>query len=221
MDGPSETPPDRRHPPSARPVWIGLAALFVAVELALAGADAGLWGTRLWRPLAYQHGGFWAGLLHGWQPNYAAQPAAMFASYSFLHAGWQHLLGNLAALAWLGLYLERPCGAARFAVLFALSALGGALCFGLLSQSPRPMVGASGAIMGLVAVWIAADAREMAREGAPRRRVLAMVALRGLVVAALNLLALRLEANGLAWQTHLGGFLAAALAMAAVPALRP
>lgn len=212
---------DRCPPCPARLVWIGLAGVFLAIEAVLVGADLGLWGTRVWRSQAYQLGGFWAGLLHGWEPIYAAQPGIMFASYTFLHSGWQHLLGNLAALTWLGLYLEKSCGGARFSVLFAISALGGALCFGLLTQSPRPMVGASGAITGLIAVWIAHDAREMSEEGAARREILGVGAIRIVVLSALNLLAARLESSGLAWEAHLGGFLAAALAMAVVPALRP
>lgn len=206
---------------AARRFWLGLALVFATVEITLMLADARLIGSPLWRSLAYQYGGFWAGLLHGWTPNYALQPLTMFLSYSCLHAGWQHLLGNLMALAWLGLQLERVMGAGRLAALFAISVLGGGLGFGLLASSPRPMVGASGAIMGLIAVWIAAEARAIAREGAGPWAVTAHVALRVVLVAALNALAWGVEAGGLAWETHLGGFLAAGLAMALVPALRP
>jgi membrane associated rhomboid family serine protease len=210
-----------RAAPGARRLWVGLALVFAAVEITLMLADARWLGSPLWRPLAYQYGGFWAGLLHGWTPNYAAQPAAMFVTYCALHAGWQHLLGNLLALGWLGLQLERVMGAGRLAALFALSVLGGGLGFGLLASSPRPMVGASGAIMGLVAVWIAAEIRALARHGSGRRALWAHAVLRVALVALLNVLAWGLEAGGLAWETHLGGFLAAGLAMALVPALRP
>ncbi len=205
----------------ARRVWIGLAAVFALIEAALAGADAGLWGSPLWRPLAYQYGGFWAGLLHGWQPNYAGQPLAMFATYPFLHAGWQHLAGNLLAFGWLSEQIGRSFGAARLAALLAISALGGGLGFGLLTASPRPMVGASGALMGLIAAWIAAEAHQMSRQGLPRARILRMAGERGAAVLALNVLATWVEAGGLAWETHLGGFVAAALALALIPAIRP
>ncbi|MBU2960054.1 rhomboid family intramembrane serine protease [Citreicella sp. C3M06] len=198
---------------AARGVWIGLAAVFVLVEATLSGADAGLWGSPLWRPLAYQYGGFWAGLLHGWQANYPMQPLAMFVTYPCLHAGWQHLLGNLLVFGWLGEQLGRSFGAARLAALLAISALGGGLAFGLLATSPRPMVGASGAILGMVAAWIAAEAHQMARDGQPRARILRMCASRSAAVLALNLVATWFEAGGLAWETHLGGFVAAALAL--------
>lgn len=206
---------------SVRTVWLGLALTCAAVEAVLAGADAGLWGTVLWRPLAYQHGGFWAGLLHGWTPNYAAQPWAMFITCGFLHAGWQHLAGNLLALGWLGLRLETALSARAFAALYGLSLLGGGAATAALATSPRPVVGASGAIMGLIAVWIAAEAQEMAAEGESRARIRAMILFRVTAVAALNWLAWKVELGGLAWQAHLGGFVLAGLAMAALPGLRP
>lgn len=205
----------------ARWVWAGYALACAAVEFVLAGADAGLWGTPLLRPLSYQYGGFWAGLLHGWEANYSAQPAMMFATYPFLHAGWQHLLGNVVTLGWLGEQIGRSYGAARLAALIGISAMGGGLGFALLTHSPRPMIGASGVIMGLFAAWIAADARAMTDRGAPFVAIMRMAAERCAVIMLLNLVAIWLEAGGLAWETHLGGFLAAALALALVPGLRP
>ncbi|WP_417725814.1 rhomboid family intramembrane serine protease [Salipiger sp.] len=194
---------------------------FTMIEAVLNLSDAKYLGTPNWRPVAYHYGGFWAGLLHGWEPLYPAQRFSMFVSYAFLHAGWYHLLGNVLCLTWLGLQLERVYCAARFALLFAISALGGGIGFGLLATSSRPMVGASGAIMGLIAIWIGLEARMMSDEGASRGRTLAMVATRVILLAALNLAAWFTETGGLAWETHLGGFLAAGLAMLLIPALRP
>lgn len=206
---------------AVRRVWLGLGLLFLLVEAVLIAADLRLLGSPVWRPLAYQYGGFWAGLLYGWTPNYAAQPFVMFGSYMLLHAGWQHLVGNLLALAWLSDQLEQRLRWRAFLTLFVFSGLGGAVGFALLSDSPRPMVGASGAIMGLVAVWILADAQAMLNGGIARSRVHWMVIGRIALVVALNVLAWVLEAGALAWETHLGGFLAAALALALVPGLRP
>lgn len=211
------TPASKNGIPPERVVWVALGLVFLIVELALIAADLRLIGSPLWRSLAYQYGGFWAGLLHGWQANYAAQPYAMFFSYMALHAGWQHLVGNLLALAWLGMQLEGRIGGRRLAMLFVISGLGGAVGFGMLSVSPRPMVGASGAIMGLIAVWIAADARERLAAGASRRAVWGMVLGRTALITALNVLAWVLQAGGLAWETHLGGFVTAAVVVALMP----
>lgn len=184
-------------------VWC-LAAACALPELLLQGADWGLWGSARWRPLAYAQGAFWAGLLHGWWPNYAAQPALMFLTYAWLHAGAAHLAGNLGALLWLGPDLARRLGTGRFLALWAAGSLGGAAAFGLLATSPAPMVGASGALFGLAAAAAVQAARGW-RHG--------LLLLAGL--AALNLAAWVLAGGHLAWQTHLGGMAAGAAVMAA------
>jgi rhomboid protease GluP len=223
-DDPADLPPDAPPAPPGRglrrgplwPLWL-LAVLLVLPEAVLLGADAGLWGSRIWRPLAWQYGGFWAGLWRGWQPNYAAQPWAMTFSYSFLHAGPGHLLGNLAGLWVLGGALRTDgTGTARLLALWAAGVLGGALAFGGLATSPAPMIGASGAVFGLVGAWWLNDT---ARPGPlPRRALRASGLVLGLV--ALNGVMFLASTSGIAWETHLGGFLAgAALAAALPPAL--
>ncbi|MGM0661858.1 MAG: rhomboid family intramembrane serine protease, partial [Pseudomonadota bacterium] len=83
-------------------VLLGIVGVCILVEAILQGADFGLWGSSRWRGLAYQNGGFWRGLLGSWRPNYAGQPALMFASYGFLHGGFFHLAVNMITLASLG-----------------------------------------------------------------------------------------------------------------------
>lgn len=212
-------PQDILPPPSAsktrapaRAIWLTLALVLSVIEGMFWAAGAGLIGSPLWRPLAWQFGGFWAGLLYGWEPNYPAQPWVMFFSYGFLHAGWQHFLGNLVTLAWLGRLLEREISARRLAWIWLASMMGGALVFGLITTSPRPMVGASGAVMGLFAAWIVSDARSMASDTQPRRAIATMVLMRTGLVIALNLAIYLLQAGGLAWETHLGGFICGGLA---------
>lgn len=206
-DTPSSVP--RR---SATPVWVALILVTGAIEVSLVLADLGVWGSPRWRSLAYQYGAFWAGLLHGWAPNFSGQPFTMFASYSFLHADWQHYLGNAVTLLLLGVSLGERCGPWRFAQLYTFSALGGAIGFGILSTSPSPMVGASGALMGLLGVWIVWDAHEMAASAWPRSRIVTAVLARCALLLLLNVIMFMLLQGHLAWQTHLGGFLAGALA---------
>lgn len=214
-------PPGKARPPAgAAPVWIGLIVLLCAIEGCLLLSDFQVFGSTRWRSVAYQYGAFWAGLLRGWEPNFIAQPFTMFASYSCLHADWQHLAGNMLTLWWLGQGLGDRCGPGRFAQLYALSALGGGIGFGLLSASPAPMVGASGAIMGLIGVWIVWDARDMARDGWRRRRVAIAVLARCGLLILLNAVMFVLLQGLLAWETHLGGFIAGVAAGLALPATR-
>ncbi len=184
------------------PLVVGLVLLYSLIEAVLEGADLGLWGSVLWRPLAYQYGGFWAGLLHGWKPNYSFQPEAMFVTYSFLHAGLTHLAGNMLVLVALANVIGDRLRPRAFLALWVVSTLAGAAAFGLLSPSARPMVGTSGALFGLAGLLVVWEA------GAARRNTLwqALGWTLGLVV--LNLASWWLDRGNLAWQTHLGGFLA-------------
>lgn len=205
--------------PGPAALWL-LAAALVLPEALLWGADLGLWGSGRWRSLAYAYGGFWTGLLHGWRPNFAAQPWTMFFTYSFLHGGPMHLIGNLAALAWLARLLQPRIGTGRLLLVYAVAALAGAAMFGLLSRQFAPMVGASGAIFGLAGAWVVSEAREDLARGRPGRQVLGRVLLIGVVLAVLNLVQWWAEDGRLAWQTHLGGFLAGAVLAATWPRKR-
>ena len=175
-----------------------------AVELVLQGADHGLWGAGRWRGLAYEYGGFWRGLLGSWQPNYAGQPAVMFTSYGLLHSGFLHLLVNMITLVSLGQIVIERVGQPRFAVIYAGALLGGAAGFALLSSAVQPMVGASGALFGLAGVVVGWEytIRRAAREGlGPVLRVIVLL-------IALNLVMYWAMDGSLAWETHMGGFIA-------------
>ena len=75
---------------------------------------------------------------------------ASLITYQFLHGGWVHLGVNMLSLAAFGAPVERLLGVRRF-VLFYLSAGIVAALVHLLffSDSPDPVIGASGAISGV------------------------------------------------------------------------
>ena len=190
-------------------VLIALLAAMTGIEAALSAADLGWIGSRRWRSLAYQYGAFWPGLLETWAPNYRGQAAAMFVTYAGLHAGLEHLAGNVIALWSLGSVVTERIGQRGFAAVFALTSLGGALCFAALSPGLTPMVGASGAVFGLAGLWLGWQWQERRPGWRDPARIAAIAA--GLV--ALNLVLHAWYDGGLAWQTHLGGF-AVGLALA-------
>lgn len=202
-------PPLLPKAPHYPAVLVGLMLALALPEIVLTGADLGLWGSAYWRPLAWQNGGFWAGLLGDWRPNYRAQPALMFLSHAFLHAGPGHLVGNLLALHLLGQGAVQRLGGGRFLALCAFAGLGGALAFGALSSAPAPMVGASGIVFGLAGAWTLWDRRERRTRGA-RDRSLGLVVL----AVAVNALGWWAMSGQLAWQTHLGGYVAGMLFVA-------
>jgi len=194
----------RRVPLGSHASLVAIVAMCVAVEATLLGSDHGLWGAAQWRGLAYQYGGFWRGLLGNWQPNYAAQPYLMFVTYGFLHGGILHLSVNMITLVSLGRLVIERTGPWRFLMIYAVSLLGGAAGFAALSPAVQPMVGASGALFGLLGALAGWEwsARRLAREG-----IWPVLRLIGLLVALNAVMYWAMDGN-LAWEAHLGGFVA-------------
>ena len=195
---------------SDRPLaGIGGGPLFLVVvcsviELALQLGDRGIFGLPRFRALVYEFGGFWPGLLGDWRPNYPLQPWTMFLTYGFLHAGLVHLVVNMITLVSLARPALHRIGTARFAILYGSGLLGGAAGFAILSDSYRPMVGASGALFGLAGALLAWEFSDRAalreRLWPVFRAVLFLIALNAVLYFAMEQL--------LAWQAHLGGFVA-------------
>jgi membrane associated rhomboid family serine protease len=190
-----------------------LVVLCTLPELVLTGADLGLWGSPVWRGLAYQWGAFWPGLLGNWRPNYTLQPWTMFLSYAFLHAGLWHLGLNMLTLVSLGRPLVARLGRGRFWLLWLAATLGGGLGYAALSHLPQPMIGASGALFGLAGALVWLQVADLARAGAPAALVARALLQPLLLLTLLNVLMYWAMGGRLAWQTHLGGFLAGALIM--------
>jgi len=141
-------------------------------------------------------------------------------THMFLHGGWLHLIGNMWFLWIFGNNVEDSMGHARFAVFYLLCGLAAA---GLqMTFSPRsaiPMVGASGAIGGVMGAYVVLY---------PRVRVHLLIFLGFYVTTVavpavfmlLYWLALQLfggfttigrEEGGVAFWAHVGGFAAGAL----------
>ena len=80
----------------------------------------------------------------------------MFSS-QFLHGGWGHLIGNMVILLLIGLTVEQLLGSFNYTLFYLLSGAVGAIAYGLVHfGSSMPVVGASGAISGLMGMYVAA-----------------------------------------------------------------
>lgn len=84
-------------------------------------------------------------------------PIALFrpwtvVTYMFLHADLGHLFFNMIGLFFFGPRLEERLEARSFLWLYFISGIGGAL-FQTIFASAAPMVGASGAIFGLLTAY--------------------------------------------------------------------
>jgi len=89
---------------------------------------------------------------HGLRPAYSR--AGTFLTYMFLHGNTGHLLGNMVFLWILGCMLEIGSGRILFTILYLASGLAAGLFFDTVyAASTTPLVGASGAISGLMGAY--------------------------------------------------------------------
>lgn len=89
-------------------------------------------------------------------PNLVLVPGwATWITYMFMHASWMHLIGNMLFLWVFADNVEDAMGHARFLVFYLVCGfLGGAVHLALNTGSQAPLVGASGAISGVLAAYL-------------------------------------------------------------------
>jgi membrane associated rhomboid family serine protease len=176
--------------------------LFVlaGIEMVLLAGD--ILGEGMLRRAVYELGAFWPGFLRDWEPLYPGQPLAMFVTYGFLHGGPLHLVFNVLALWTLGLSTLCAAGTRGFVLIYVVSLLCGAAGYASLITESRPMVGASGAIFGLLGALLAWNVRE----GQTMRRRLVLLLRVGVFLVVLQLVTWWSLSGAIAWQAHLGGF---------------
>jgi membrane associated rhomboid family serine protease len=86
---------------------------------------------------------------------HAVPPWVTLFTSMFLHGGWLHLLGNMLFLWIFGKGVEDALGPLRFLVFYLLCGIVAALTQGLIDPSSEaPMVGASGAIAGILGAYL-------------------------------------------------------------------
>ncbi|QDY69770.1 rhomboid family intramembrane serine protease [Qingshengfaniella alkalisoli] len=182
-------------------LWLLVANLAVEFILQLSQWQVGF---PTLRNRVYEYGAFWSILLHGSHPVFPLQPVTMFFTYAFLHGGLLHLGVNMIALLSFGRAIVRKAGTLRFLVAYFLTSVAGAACYGLLVKNPAPMVGASGALFGLAGLWICWNWLNLRSRGQSTRAIRRVL----IYLVAYNVVFYFLLRGHLAWETHLGGFVA-------------
>jgi membrane associated rhomboid family serine protease len=82
-------------------------------------------------------------------------PALSVLTYMFLHGGWLHLVFNMLFLFTFGDNIEDALGHGRYLVFYLVCGMGAGLVHAFASpESNVPLVGASGAIAGVVAAYL-------------------------------------------------------------------
>ena len=169
---------------------------------------------------------------HMADPGTVWERAVPFLSYMGLHNDWTHLVINCLWLLAFGPIVARRFGAPLFLLIFLVCGVAGALTYLAFNwASPVPVVGASGAISGLMAAGL----RMLPGQtpwAVPGETPLAPIFSRPILVfsavwAAINLLAgltglgMPGQSGMIAWQAHLGGFVAGLLLAGPFDRLRP
>lgn len=155
----------------------------------------------------------------GFNPASPSFPRALASL--FLHQNVWHLLGNLVFLASVGPLLEFSSSRWKMPLVFLLAGLGGVAAFWLMKRSDSTLIGASGAVAGLIGY---ASVRHMGLKvpllpgkGVPAWGIAAVwVALQGLGAVW----RLGEEGGGISFWSHLGGFLVGLLLAAVLGAGR-
>lgn len=88
-----------------------------------------------------------------WDPDTGNFRLYELITHMFAHAGFFHILFNMYALWLFGTMLERAWGAKTFLIFYIICGLGAALAQMYIMPSPFPAIGASGAVMGLMAAF--------------------------------------------------------------------
>lgn len=144
-------------------------------------------------------------------------PIATIISSMFLHGGFMHILGNMLYLWVFGNNIEDIMGHRRFIAFYLVCGILATLCHALIGPSSEtPMVGASGAISGVLGAYLLVY---------PKAQVLVFiplgVLLHGIYIPAGFVLGLWFlfqllqggmslgnEGGGVAFFAHIGGFVA-------------
>ncbi len=227
--------PARRQPMfNLPPVVIGLLGTLLAIHALRAWlldprSDAWTIATFAFIPLRVSAASAYSAVF----PGSEGARIWSFLTYALLHATWGHILINALWLAAFGSPLAWRLGAIRFLLFSAVGAVAGAvLHLVVYPQSPTPMVGASAAISAHMAgasrfvfahggpLWRGQEGSGVYRQPAPPLlavlsdgRVLTFLG----VWFAVNLVfglggaSPGLASGAIAWDAHIGGFLAGLL----------
>lgn len=87
-----------------------------------------------------------------WSPRTGNFKPYELITHMFAHAGWMHILFNMYALWLFGTMLERIWGAKKFLIFYLACGLGAAIAE-IIFVPTGAAIGASGAVMGLLAAF--------------------------------------------------------------------
>ncbi len=161
--------------------------------------------------------GFTPSVIHDGQitPLYVYVPElATYVTYSFLHADIMHLGGNMLFLWVFGDNVEDALGHFKFLLFYLLCAAAGAWLHGfVLPVSNAPLIGASGAVAGIVAAYLILHPRVKVWVLVLMRLPLRLPAVFPLLfwVGFQVVMFFATDGQVVSWPAHIGGIIAGAV----------
>tara|TARA_X000000368_G_scaffold415941_1_gene408763 strand:+ start:1011 stop:1697 length:687 start_codon:yes stop_codon:yes gene_type:complete len=140
---------------------------------------------------------------------YAIPPVATIFSSMFMHGGFMHIIGNMLYMWIFADNIEDDLGSKKFIIFYLLSGIGAAMTQVLINtESQIPMVGASGAIGGVLGAYLINH---------PKARVLVLIPF-GFFSQLIKIKAIYVlgfwfilqfisQGGGVAYAAHVGGFI--------------
>lgn len=135
----------------------------------------------------------------------------------FLHGGWFHLLSNMWFLYIFGDNVEARLGGVRYLIFYLLSGVAAVFLQAyLLPASSVPMIGASGAIAGVLGAYLISFPRSRIASLVPILFIFTIIEIPAVIFLVLWFLSQLYSgwfamqgasASGIAWWAHIGGFI--------------
>ena len=193
-------------PPTPKTLW-WLTGLMLMLEGLAQLSDRGWFGVLDLRGLMISYGAFWdflfpPGAVH--QALFPGQSYSMLLTHAFLHTGTIHVLMNAVIFIALGKTLAVYFGLRLVILTMLLGAVSSGVAFGLLESTAAPMVGASGVVFAFIGLWLQASRSELKRLGRPGRSTASVI----MSLIVIHVLLHVFMSGQIAWQAHLGGFVA-------------
>jgi membrane associated rhomboid family serine protease len=142
-----ENPLKKDHPPVV--TWT-LIAINIVIFLSQMGADRAS-GQAMIAAL----GATPAAITHHAAAGGPLPAEATLLTYMFLHSGWDHIFGNMIYLWVFGDDIEEALGRLRFLMFYLAAGVAAGLAHVLIDvKSASPLIGASGAVSGVLAAYL-------------------------------------------------------------------
>ena len=167
--------------------------------------------TDLNQNAIYNFGVIPAALL-GDQQSFISPALTVFTSM-FMHGGWMHLIGNMVFLWIFGDNIEDSMGHKKFLFFYLICGLLAALLQALINpNSPVPMIGASGAIAGILGAYLVLHPKANVNVLFWIIIFITVVKVPAFIVLSVWIISQFFgSTGGVAYFAHIGGFIAGAL----------